>query len=139
MNGRLIHLVDRAPGFKSLLETRRLDAHRVELTAPLRYRAQNGRVYVVPAGFRSDLDSRPTWLPGLLDVFMGTQLAAASAATLHDFLYREGRVSRREADALFYEALRLDHGRIGAGLLWLGVRLGGWAPWHAHRSAGAQV
>lgn len=48
------------------------------------------------------------------------------ASTIHDYLYRTATVSRKEADDVFYEALR-DEGvaRWRAWLMWAGVRVGG--------------
>ncbi|MDG9855662.1 DUF1353 domain-containing protein [Pseudomonas aeruginosa] len=48
------------------------------------------------------------------------------AATIHDQLYTEGRLPRRDCDAVFYRALRAEGvARWRARLMWAGVRLGG--------------
>lgn len=58
------------------------------------------------------------------------------SATIHDFLYNRGgyhtlddqfvRVSRREADQIFYRALRAEGiARWRAGMFYAGVRIGG--------------
>ena len=48
------------------------------------------------------------------------------AATVHDFLYSEGQVSRKEADAILYWALRAEGiARWRTWLFWAGVRIGG--------------
>ena len=53
------------------------------------------------------------------------------AAIIHDYLYRFGHllgISRKQADAIFREAMRCDGvGRIKAGLIYQAVRLAGWA------------
>jgi hypothetical protein len=48
------------------------------------------------------------------------------SSTVHDYLYTTAQMSRRDADRVFYEALR-DEGvaRWRAWLMWVGVRIGG--------------
>lgn len=48
------------------------------------------------------------------------------ASTIHDYLYTTAQVSRKDADKVFYEALR-DEGvaKWRAWLMWSGVRVGG--------------
>lgn len=72
----------------------RLDQH-------MAYTAKDGRVFVVPAGFETDFASVPR-LPVAYALY-GNR--AHKAATLHDWLIREGVVPRREADDLFLEAM----------------------------------
>lgn len=72
-----------------------------ELLRPLRYQsARLGRVFEVPAGFRTDFASIP--LPALS--LIGT--LGDRAATLHDWLVRTGEIPRQTADRVFLEALR---------------------------------
>lgn len=48
------------------------------------------------------------------------------AATIHDKLYTTGQVTRRQADAVLYRALRAEGvAKWRAWLFWAGVRLGG--------------
>lgn len=48
------------------------------------------------------------------------------AAILHDWLYGAGRLSRAQADAVFYRALRADGvARWRAWIFYIGVRIGG--------------
>ena len=48
------------------------------------------------------------------------------ASTVHDWLYTKGSVSRKEADSIFYEALRKEGvAKWRAWLMWVGVRIGG--------------
>ncbi|PVZ19909.1 MULTISPECIES: DUF1353 domain-containing protein [unclassified Pseudomonas] len=49
------------------------------------------------------------------------------AAILHDWLYSQGQLPRRQCDALFYRALTRGDGTADwrAVIFWLGVRLGG--------------
>ena len=107
----------------------------VRLAEDLQYIARDGRRFTVPAGTRSDLESRPTILPGPINWLLGDFLSTAASALLHDHLYQSQIVTRREADALYYEALRsTGKGFVGANLAWFGLRLGGWAAWRGHSS-----
>lgn len=100
----------------------------VALLEPLVYGTAAGRTLVVPQGFESDLESRPTCLPGLIHWVLGRSTRTAHAAILHDFLCVHGPelsppIERAEADALYREALRsTGHGPISAGTAWLGLR-----------------
>ena len=48
------------------------------------------------------------------------------ASTVHDYLYTTASVSRKEADDVFYDALRKEGvARWRAWLMWAGVRIGG--------------
>ena len=85
------------------------------------------RTIIVPAGFVTDFAS----IKVLHNAFLFVLFALVSgygnyAATVHDFLYSEGQVSRKEADAVLYRALRAEGvARWRAYLFWLGVRIGG--------------
>lgn len=104
------------------------------LDAPLRFRDAAGRIWEVPAGFPSDLASVPLLLPGVLHALLGSLIESAGAALVHDYLYASGLVPRREADRIFYQALRAEGaGRARATCYWLGVRAGGWLAWRSHR------
>lgn len=111
----------------------------VRLLEALAYRANDGREFVVPVGQETDLESRPLVLPGLVNWILGDALETALAAILHDAAYRRtllaiggepARLTRAEADALYYEALRsTGNGRVSAWLGWAGLRVGGWFAW----------
>lgn len=93
------------------------------LTETFSYLHDDGRSFVVPAGFRTDFASVPRFF---WRVFPPAG-RYAPAAVLHDMLYRTGLVSRRDADAIFYTAMKA----LGVFLptryiLWLAVRLFGW-------------
>ena len=105
-----------------------VDAHSglVRLLEPLVYVTAAGRTLVVPEDFVSDLESRPTFLPGLIHWALGRSNRTAHAAILHDALCElsyDPPISRQEADGLYFEALRVTgHGRVGATVAWLGLR-----------------
>jgi hypothetical protein len=118
---------------------------RVELVAPLHYRLSKARwstryrewieEVTVPAGFVCDLASVPHWLASIAPSWNQT----AGAGIIHDFAYRRGIFSRREADAVFYEALRAQPatGRFRAWCMWSAVRAFGWGAWTCNRIAEA--
>ena len=52
---------------------------------------------------------------------------ATKAAVIHDFLYRKSGVSRADADAVFAEAMEATgQAAWRRGLMWVGLRIGGW-------------
>ncbi|MGV6473514.1 DUF1353 domain-containing protein [Azotobacter vinelandii] len=76
----------------------------------------------VPAGFETDFASVPRW--PLIFILLGAY--GHAAATVHDWLYAAGRLTRRDADRVFLDALRSSGiARWRAWLLWAGVRLAG--------------
>lgn len=85
------------------------------------------QVITVPIGFTTDFAS----IKVLHNAFLFVLFALVSgygnyAATVHDWLYTTGQVTRKQADALLYRALRAEGvSRWRAWLFWAGVRLGG--------------
>lgn len=85
------------------------------------------RVITVPAGFTTDFAS----IKVLHNAFLFVLFALVSgygnyAATVHDWLYTTGQISRKQADAVLYRALRAEGvARWRAWLFWSGVRIGG--------------
>lgn len=100
------------------------------LLVPLWYESSllGGRILKVPAGFVTDRESIPRWLPLVYALFSGT---ASRSGVLHDWLYQVHRVqelevSRKLADDLYYEANVLDGNRWWQrSMKWLGLRIGG--------------
>lgn len=108
----------------------------VEVLEDLVYWSESGERYVVPKGFVCDLGSVPALIPGFLRLFFGGTVSTAAASCLHDWLYKQGKLSRMRCDALFFEALRAtEESTAGAWVQYLGVRIGGWLPWRSHRKA----
>lgn len=82
---------------------------------------------IVPAGFVTDFAS----VPRLPVAYLLAGDTGHAAAVLHDWLYTTHEVSRADADAVFAEALEVGgEPAWRRGLMWLGVRLGGWGPWN---------
>jgi hypothetical protein len=77
----------------------------------------------VPRGFITDLASIPSAFRGVLNV----NGKSRKAAVLHDYLYCEHALSRKQCDDLFYFALIAEGmSAVLARTYWLGVRGGGW-------------
>jgi hypothetical protein len=92
-----------------------------------------GKTFTVPALFETDLDSVPR-LPLAYWLVKGR---AFKSAILHDFLYHEG-YPREFCDDVMYGAMVAEgvpeHFR---GLIYAGVRAGGWAAYNKHRERDA--
>lgn len=106
-----------------------------ELPAALGYPADE--IVVVPAGFECDLDS----VPRLPLAYWLAKGRTVTAAVVHDWLYKSGRlhrggpaITRAEADRIFLAAMR-DEGvawrhRV---LIYAAVRVAGRRSWRRHR------
>lgn len=106
------------------------------LQTPLVYRSRIlGRIRV-PAGFATDFAS----IPRLLWIVLPPVGAYDRAAVVHDYLYADGLCTREEADAVLLEAMRASGVSEGtAGVIYRGVRIGGWWAWRQHRKQDAQI
>ena len=104
-----------------------------ELTAPLAYESDLlGATVTVPAGYVTDFAS----VPRLPLAYLLAGDSAHEAAVIHDWLYTvhavDGKpVTRRQADAVFGEAIDVSDPNAPGGLMWLAVRLGGGGSWGA--------
>ena len=75
-----------------------------------------------PADFETDFPSVPR-VPIIFDL-VGAY--GHAAAVLHDWLYRSGMLSRKDAAEVFYNALRSSGiARWRTWIMWAGVRIGG--------------
>lgn len=92
------------PLFLSPLNVRFLGDDQWELTTELRYRTSKGAIIVVPAGFVTDFDSTPRYLPITYALIHGD---GVPAAVVHDFLYQTHLFSKADSDEIFREALLL--------------------------------
>jgi hypothetical protein len=93
------------------------------LVWPFVFVSESGVRYEVPAGFITDFDS----VPALPLVYWLLKGHTNYAAVVHDYLYESKAVSRREADRIFLEAMKVEkvpwYRRIP---IYVGVRIGGW-------------
>lgn len=114
-------------------------------TSDLRYQPGEGQPIVVRAGRETDFASVPRVL-----AFLATDWRqSARPAVLHDAGYQDAfwlidagdgaarHCTRRQADAIFYEALRVEGASwFKANAMWTAVRLGGRGSWRGYRSPG---
>ncbi len=108
---------------RSALKVEILDDERARLLAPFVVSIDGERLEV-PQGFVTDFSSVPRiplayWLTGG---------KAKKAAVVHDWLYSVGSCERAWCDDVYCALARA--GRLAPwrrGLMWAGVRLGGWA------------
>ena len=113
--------------FVTTLKTEQTDRRTYTLLADLVLADDDERTIIVPSGFTTDFAS----IKVLHNAFLFVLFALVSgygnyAATVHDWLYEHGSLTRKEADAVLYRALRAEGvARWRAWLFWAGVRIGG--------------
>ena len=113
--------------FVTTLKTDQTDRRTYKLLDDLVLADDYQRTIIVPAGFVTDFAS----IQVLHNAFLFVLFALVSgygnyAATVHDWLYEHGSLTRKEADAVLYRALRAEGvARWRAWLMWAGVRIGG--------------
>ena len=118
--------VDRMRSFTTPLVVSPMpDGRKWRLVYSFRYRT-NGRLIAVPSGFITDFASVPFPLWWLIPSW-GKD---GKAAVVHDYLYQEKTVTRKEADDIFREAM-IELGVSGwrVFLMYWAVRLFGWMAW----------
>jgi hypothetical protein len=82
----------------------------------------------VKRGFRTDLNSGH-YLPE------AWHHRSRHAALLHDDLYKQGLLTRKQSDKAFYYVLRARGAKFWrARIMYAGVRAGGWLAWRKHRA-----
>lgn len=98
-----------------------------KLLADLQLQDDTQGSLIVPAGFTTNYASLTAFHNILLFVVYALLVTYGNrACTTHDWLYSEGRLSRKDCDGVFYRALRADGvARWRAIIFWLGVRIGG--------------
>ncbi len=113
--------------FVTTLKTDQTDRRTYKLLDDLVLADEDERTIIVPSGFTTDFAS----IKVLHNAFLFVLFALVSgygnyAATVHDWLYEHGSLTRKEADAVLYRALRAEGvARWRAWLMWAGVRIGG--------------
>ena len=75
-----------------------------KLLKDLTYKTMDGAIYVVPQWFISDLGSVPRILWNVIP-----SQEFPSAFVLHDWLCKADWISRKDANKILYEALKLSH------------------------------
>lgn len=101
------------------------DRNTVLLLEPY-YFEYNGKKYYVPAGFRTDFASFAT-IP-YYDITLGNKLGKTlEPSVIHDWLYSEKILSRKEADYVFLLAMEKNKiGKIKRSVYYFFVRMFGW-------------
>lgn len=113
--------------FLTTLRIEQVSANKWRLTHELVYSANAGVVWLVPAGFVTDMASIPR---AMWSVIGHPADKYAPAAVLHDWLYTSHLVSRAQADELFREAMAvLGVGRVRRSVMWAAVRVFGGRRW----------
>lgn len=113
--------------FLTTLKTEQIDKETWQLTAPLVYQDEVEGTIKVPIDFVTDFAS----IRSLHNVFLFPLYALMAgygnaASTVHDYLYRNGKLDRKRSDDVFYRALRAEGvATWRAALFYAGVRLGG--------------
>jgi len=113
--------------FLTTLKTEQVGKWDHTLLADLIFQDDDVGTITVPSGFETDFAS--IWM--LHNVFLFVLFALVAgygnyAATVHDWLYTTGQVSRKQADGVLYRALRAEGvAKWRAWLFWIGVRIGG--------------
>ena len=92
------------------------------LDLPIEVKAFGG-TFVVPAGTETDFASIPRILWGIVAPFGRHSIAAI----VHDYAYRNGGMTRWEADAVFRSLMqRAGVGSVRRWFMWAAVRCFGW-------------
>lgn len=84
----------------------------------------------IPKGFATDGPS----VPGVFQSSVAVLDAKFEAAVVHDFLYAKGYLSRKQADLIFLEGMKVA--KVGwwqRTKTYLAVRMFGWITWNRHR------
>lgn len=119
--------------FLNELYTVNTGRNRWVLTEPLSFVSMRFDMMVcAPKGFVTDYAS----VPRIPFVFAATGNTGHKAAVIHDYLYTDGKKngwSRKAADLVFYDALLETEPQWRAALMYAGVRVGGWRPWHKNK------
>jgi len=124
------------PFDKTTIAVSTSDGRNFTLLEPLTYTAQNGVVYVIPAGSQSDGASTPPVLWPTIPPFGPYWLAAF----FHDWLYRYSQYPKDLCDDLLREAmLSLGVSHFLAETIYEGVHFGGWSSFDSDRAAQSQA
>ena len=101
------------------------------LRSPLEWESKDGTKVTVPAGFVTDMAS----IPRFLWVILPPWGRYGNAAIVHDFLYWDQQMSRREADLVMYEGMQdMKVGCLKRFLIYRSLRLFGWVAWRKNTS-----
>jgi hypothetical protein len=101
------------------------DYRTARLLTEFEYKDSKGAV-LVPVGFLTNFASVPRMLQNLIPM----RGPWSPAAVAHDHMYSEQRITRKEADRLFYKIMLAHNvGIVTARTMWAAVRAFGWIAW----------
>jgi hypothetical protein len=130
------------PGFIGSHDLRAVGGGNWTLLKAFTYVSMDGSTYEAPQGSLTDGASTALFF-GHFNLFP-TAAQATRAATLHDVHYRTGyrhlngvphcRITRKQADLLFKEALEVENLYLPAWYGYIGLRLFGWFVWNKYRN-----
>jgi hypothetical protein len=107
---------------KPLIVSPLSDGETWELVETFSYYRDDGTTYTVPKGFKTDFAS----VPQMFWAYISPTGKHGKAAVLHDYLYSTKIVSRKEADKIFLEAMKvLGVAKWKRGVMYYAVRLFG--------------
>lgn len=102
------------------------DGRRWKLKEDLIYKGSR-ETFTIPAGFETDFAS----VPRIFWSVLPPHGVYSRAAVLHDWLYIEQPVSRKDADGLFRRSMKeLGVGYLKRTVMWLAVRTFGAKAWN---------
>lgn len=108
--------------FTTKLDIRFVDVNVYELINPLKFNTDKYEIEI-KSGFKFDGGSIPRLFQA---IECPMSYAMAYASCVHDALYGSGKLSRKEADKVFYKALiACGMGTLEALAIWKAVRIGG--------------
>lgn len=87
--------------FISDLDIRVLGNRNFKLLQPLTYVDNKGNLYTVPDGLKTDFAS--VWKIPIVSTLLSGK--CNKEATLHDYFYKTGCISRKQADLIFRESI----------------------------------
>jgi len=102
------------------------DGRNARLFKNFRVKISDRQTVVVPKGFVTDFAS----VPRLFWRIVPPWGVYSPAAVVHDYLYHNGALSRKESDRIFLKLMkRLDVPLWKRTVMYLAVRLFGWSAW----------
>lgn len=114
--------------FITELDVRVLGNRSFELLEPLSYLDNEGNIYTIPKGTRTDFAS--IWRLPIVSTLLSGKCNKESA--LHDYFYKTGYTSRKQADLIFRESIisneehwTIRKRKLVAFIMYYGVRLFG--------------
>ena len=98
---------------------------------PFKYQHSDGRIFTAPAGMITDMTSTPRFIWRIIPPATGKQ---RKGAVIHDLLYRIQVTTRKEADEIYQDCMKLDGvPSWKRRIIHIGLRVGGWVTWKKNK------